>query len=255
MLALWLTGDLCWMKLDGIGFSPPLAHRVQVASSQYHIAMWCTESVSNLCWVVVRYLDEVDVVLSAGQLCDLAVSPLQISDLVAQTLHVALRVVECCPLVGGDQLGHLLLHPLNGAYHVAKRLLTFLQCSLGWVLHRKHGCIPFINRVSHWFYQRSERSCHHYHEGMCTVCPCWFNFPFNLEWLVWSYLSDGWWWYKPWVSQPLVSVPPSAWVGHESSPGSQPGWRPAVAVRKTADIVDDGDNIIWKKKIISLRFF
>lgn len=81
--------------------------------------------------MVVSYLDEVDVVLSAGQLGDLCVSPLQISDLMAQTLHVALCVVERCSLVGGDQLGHLLLHPLNGAHHVAKHLLTLLQCSLG----------------------------------------------------------------------------------------------------------------------------
>lgn len=82
------------------------------------------------CSVLATYLDEVDVVLSAGQLRDLIVSPLQVSDLVAQALHVALCVAECCPLVGGDQLGHLLLHPLNGAYHVAKCLLTFLQCPL-----------------------------------------------------------------------------------------------------------------------------
>lgn len=72
-----------------------------------------------------------DVVLSAGQLRDLIVSPLQVGDLVAQTLHVALCVVERRSLVGGDQLGHLLLHPLDGAYHVAERLLTFLQRSLG----------------------------------------------------------------------------------------------------------------------------
>lgn len=90
----------------------------------------------DLCWyhvvkVVVSYLDEVDVVLSAGQLGDLVVPPLQISNLVGQTLQVALCVVERCSLVGGDQLGHLLLHPLNGAHHVAKHLLAFLQCSLG----------------------------------------------------------------------------------------------------------------------------
>ncbi len=72
-----------------------------------------------------------DVVLSAGQLGDLIVSPLQIGDLVAQALHVALCVVERCSLVGGDQLGHLLLHPLNGAHHVAEHLLTLLQCSVG----------------------------------------------------------------------------------------------------------------------------
>ena len=68
-----------------------------------------------------------DVVLSAGQLGDLAVSPLQVSDLVGQTLQVALGVVERRPLVGGDQLGHLLLHPLDGAHHVGKHLLAFLQ--------------------------------------------------------------------------------------------------------------------------------
>lgn len=81
--------------------------------------------------MAVSYLDEVDVVLSAGQLGDLVVSPLQISDLMGETLHVALCVVECCSLVGGDELGHLLLHPLNGAHHVAKHLFTFLQRSLG----------------------------------------------------------------------------------------------------------------------------
>lgn len=43
----------------------------------------------------VTCLDEVDVVLSAGQLSDLSVSPLQVSDLMAQTLHVALSVGEC----------------------------------------------------------------------------------------------------------------------------------------------------------------
>lgn len=77
------------------------------------------------------HLDEVDVVLSARQLRDLLVPPLQIGDLVAQTLHVALGVVQRRPLVGGDQLGHLLLHPLDGTDHVAERLLTFLQRSLG----------------------------------------------------------------------------------------------------------------------------
>lgn len=92
-----------------------------------------TEADSCLCCVVVclGYLDEVDVVLGAGQLGDLLVSPLQVGDLVAQALHVALGVVERCSLVGGDQLGHLLLHPLDGAHHVAEHLLAFLQCSLG----------------------------------------------------------------------------------------------------------------------------
>lgn len=72
-----------------------------------------------------------DVVLSARQLRDLAISPLQISNLMAQTLHVALSIVECCPLVGGDQLSHFLLHPFDGAYHVSECLLAFLQRSLG----------------------------------------------------------------------------------------------------------------------------
>lgn len=80
-----------------------------------------------------------DVVLGAGQLGDLVVSPLQISDLVGQTLHVALCVVQRRPLVGGDQLGHLLLHPLDGAHHVAEHLLALLQSSLGRVLPRGHG--------------------------------------------------------------------------------------------------------------------
>lgn len=73
------------------------------------------------------YLDEVDVVLGAGQLGDLVVSSFQVSDLMAQTLHVALCVAERRSLVGGDQLGHLLLHPLNGAHHVSEHLLAFLQ--------------------------------------------------------------------------------------------------------------------------------
>lgn len=77
------------------------------------------------------YLDEVDVILSAGQLCDLVVPPLQVSDLMGQTLHVALSVVECRSLVGGDELGHLLLHPLDGAHHVGKHLLAFLQRGVG----------------------------------------------------------------------------------------------------------------------------
>lgn len=84
-----------------------------------------------LCAAAVGYLDKVDVVFSAGQLSDLVVSPLQVSDLVAEALHVALGVVERRPLVGGYQLGHLLLHPLNGAHHVTEHLLTFLQRSLG----------------------------------------------------------------------------------------------------------------------------
>lgn len=93
--------------------------------------------------VIVIYhnvdLDEVDVVLGAGQLGDLVVSPLEVGDLVAQALHVALCVAECRSLVGGDQLGHLLLHPLNGAHHVSEHLLTFLHRPLCRVLHRKHG--------------------------------------------------------------------------------------------------------------------
>lgn len=55
-----------------------------------------------------------------------------------QPLHVSLSVVERRPLVGGDQLGHLLLHPLDGANHVAERLLAFLQRSLGRVLNKGH---------------------------------------------------------------------------------------------------------------------
>lgn len=84
-------------------------------------------------WSVLShgYLDEVDVVLGAGQLGDLCVPPLQIGDLMGQALHVALCVVECRPLVGGDELGHLLLHPLNGAHHVGEHLLTFLQRRMG----------------------------------------------------------------------------------------------------------------------------
>lgn len=79
----------------------------------------------------VSHLNEVDVVLSAGQLADLVVPPLQIGDLVVEALHVALGVVEGGSLVGGDQLGHLLLHSLDGADHVAEGLLAFLQRSLG----------------------------------------------------------------------------------------------------------------------------
>lgn len=78
-------------------------------------------------------------VLSAGQLGDLAVPPPQVSDLVGQSLHVALCVVERRSLVGGDQLRHLLLHPLDGAHHITKHLLTFVQRSLGRILHRKRG--------------------------------------------------------------------------------------------------------------------
>lgn len=79
----------------------------------------------------VGHLNEVDVVLGAGQLRDLVVPPLQVGDLVGQALHVALGVVEGRPLVGADQLGHLLLHPLDGADHVAEGLLALLQRSLG----------------------------------------------------------------------------------------------------------------------------
>lgn len=115
-----MAGDECSLELNGMG----LFIFLQTAESQY-------ESAPHVCRVEVPHLDEVDVVLSARQLCDLLVPPLQIGDLVGQTLHVALRVVQRRPLVGGDQLGHLLLHPLDGTDHVAERLLTFLQCSLG----------------------------------------------------------------------------------------------------------------------------
>lgn len=87
---------------------------------------------------MVSHLDEVDVVLGARQLRDLLVPPLQVGDLVGQALHVSLGVVERRPLVGGDELGHLLLHPLDGANHVAERLLAFLQRSLGRVLNKGH---------------------------------------------------------------------------------------------------------------------
>lgn len=86
---------------------------------------------SRSCSAAAGYLDEVDVVLSAGQLGDLIVSLLQVSNLIGQTLQMAFGVVECRPLVGGDQLGHLLLHPLDGAHHVAKHLFAFLKCPLG----------------------------------------------------------------------------------------------------------------------------
>lgn len=83
-----------------------------------------------------------------------------------------------------------------------------------------------------------------------SVGSC-FNFPFHLRWLVCSYLYNGWWWHKPWVSLLLVLAVPSAWVGHESSPGSQPGWRPAVAMGRTTKIVDaDDGNQLNKNEII-----
>lgn len=129
----------------------------------------CCRKVTDDQWyqcAAAGYLDEVDVVLSARQLGDLTVSPLQVSDFMGQTLHVAFCVVECCPLVGCYELGHLLLHPLDGAHHVTEHLLTFLQCSLGWGLHRKHGGMSQINR----FYTRPDRDRHHYQqEGMLSV--------------------------------------------------------------------------------------
>lgn len=93
------------------------------------------------------YLDEVDVVLSARQLGDLTVSLLQVCNLVIQTLHVALCAVECSSLVRRYKLGHLLLHPLYGAHHVAKHLLTFLQRPLGRVLQWETGGVCQINHV------------------------------------------------------------------------------------------------------------
>lgn len=80
---------------------------------------------------MVTHLDEVDVVLGARQLRDFLVPPLQVGDFVAQTLHVSMGIFERRLLVGGDQLGQLLLRPLDGANHVAERLLAFLQRSLG----------------------------------------------------------------------------------------------------------------------------
>lgn len=80
---------------------------------------------------LLSYLDEVDVVFSAGELGDLVVSPFQVFDLVVQTVHVALGVVQRCPLVGGDELDHLLLHPLDGAQHVPEQLLTLFHGHLG----------------------------------------------------------------------------------------------------------------------------
>lgn len=66
------------------------------------------------------YLDEVDMVLGAGQLCELIVSPLQVSDLLIQTIHVALGCVERHFLIGRNQLGHFLLHPFDGVKHVSE---------------------------------------------------------------------------------------------------------------------------------------
>lgn len=90
-------------------------------------------------FTAVSYLDEVDVVFSAGQLSDLIVSPLQVSYLMSQPLQVAFCVVQRGSLVGGDELGHLLLHPFDGAHHVTEHLLTFLQCSLRRVLLEGNG--------------------------------------------------------------------------------------------------------------------
>ena len=87
-----------------------------------------------LLWIIGVYLDEVDVVLGAGQLRDLVVAALQVGDLVGQPVHVTLCVVERRPLVGRDQLGHLLLHLLDGAQHVAEELLALLHCLLGRAL-------------------------------------------------------------------------------------------------------------------------
>lgn len=131
----------------------------------------------------VTCLDEVDVVLSAGQLSDLSVSPLQVSDLMAQTLHVALSVGECWPLVGGDQFGHLLVHPLNGAQHISKHLLTILQGLLSWALHRKHrhtnkstGCHTGLTSTLRGAVITTWRN--------AVFVGSWSIFAFSLEWLV-----------------------------------------------------------------------
>lgn len=60
---------------------------------------------------------------------------------------------------------------------------------------------------------------------------CWFNFmfkpPSGYSTLI---CLDEWRSHKPLEHPRLVSVLPSAWVGHGSSPGSRPEWRPAVAI-------------------------
>lgn len=121
-----------------VGLEMATKNRATYLQSQLE---WTRSSAESLlCLVrVSAHLDKVDVVFGAWQLRDLLVSPLQVGDLMAQPLHVSLGIVERCPLVGGDQLGHLLLHPLDGANHVAERLLAFLQRSLGWVLNKGHS--------------------------------------------------------------------------------------------------------------------
>ena len=78
-------------------------------------------------------------VLGAGQLRDLVVPSLQVGDLVGQPVHVALSVAERCPLIGRDQLGHLLLHLLDGAQHVVEELLALLHGLLGRALDEEEG--------------------------------------------------------------------------------------------------------------------
>lgn len=70
--------------------------------------------------ILIQHLDEVYVVLGTRELCQLVVSPLQVSDFMPQTLHVTLGCVKCCLLIAGDEFAHFLLHSFNGTKHVTK---------------------------------------------------------------------------------------------------------------------------------------
>ena len=76
------------------------------------------------------HLEEMDVILCVWKLLQLSISPLQLSNLLLQSLQESFSPTHLSLLLSSDQLFHLRAPSLNGADHLSKDPLTVLHCCL-----------------------------------------------------------------------------------------------------------------------------
>lgn len=76
------------------------------------------------------HLEEMDVILCVWKLFQLSISPLQLSNLLLQSLQEVFSPTHLSLLLISDQLFHLRAPSLNGADHLSEDPLTVLHCCL-----------------------------------------------------------------------------------------------------------------------------
>ena len=76
------------------------------------------------------HLEEMDVILCVWKLLQLSISPLQLSNLLLQSLQESFSPTHLSLLLSSDQLFHLRAPSLNGADHLSEDPVTVLHCCL-----------------------------------------------------------------------------------------------------------------------------